>query len=215
MNEQLMKGSGIGKKRMPFAARVAACLILIGVLLPAALCVAAQQDPREAAIAADFAAGTNITVIIQNAVAAGLSVERAVQVLVAAGANAGSVVYAAITAGYSASDVVKGAANAVEGMGLSDSALLTQMATIISGATQAGATPAQVNTGLSNAGVPPTVIAGANSLAGSPGQPVYGYTAPPGGTPPTGGGPLGGGGGLIGGSGLGKPPTQPASPIVP
>ena len=131
MNEQLLKGigcvprwtrpasgpeRGIGTK-MPFAARVAACLILIGVLLPATLCVAAQQAPREAAIAADLAGGIDIAVIIQNAVAAGLSVDRAVEVLVTAGADPGRVVYVAITANFSASDVVRGAANAVERMG--------------------------------------------------------------------------------------------------
>ena len=235
MNEKLLKGircvqrwmhpasgteRGIGKKRMPFAARIAACLLMIGVLLPATLCVAAQQDPREAAIVADLAGGTDIAVIIQNAVAAGLSVERAVDVLVTAGADPGRVVSAAITAGFSASEVVRGAADAVQRMGLSDAALLTQMATIVSAARQAGASETAVNTGLSNAGVSPLMIANANARAASMPPPVYGYTAPPGFTrPPTAGtgGAFGrgAGGGLIGGSGLGKPPTTPASPTHP
>jgi len=220
MNEQLLKGigcmprwmrpasgteRGIGKKRMPVAARVAACLLLIGVLLPATLCVAAQQDPREAAIVADLAVGTDIAVIIQNAVAAGLTVARAVEVLVTAGADSGRIVYMAITAHFLASDVVCGAANAVQKMGLSDAALLTQLATIGSVARQAGASQTEVNTGFTCGGISPPVIAS-----------VYGYTAPPGYTVPLTAGIGGGAGGsLIGGSGIGKPPTTPASPTVP
>ncbi len=237
MNEQFMKGIKCvsrltrpasdmerenGKKRMPVAARVAACLLMIGVLLPAALCVAAQQDPREAAIAADLAAGTDIAVIIRNAVAAGLSVERAVGALVTAGADPGRVAYVAITANFPASDVVRGASNAVQRMGLSDAAVLTQITTIVSAATTAGAAPSQVNSGLSNAGVPPAVIANANARAAS--APVYGYTAPTAPAPATstviGAAVGGGGGGAIGGSGVGAPPTsasrtQPASPTKP
>jgi len=208
-------------KRVPFAARVAVCLLLIGLLLPAALCVSAQQDPREAAIVADLAGGTDIAVILRNATAAGLSVDRAVEVLVAGGADTGRVVYAAIIAGFTASDVVKGATNAIEGMGLTDAARLTQLAMIVSAAQQAGATVEQVNIWLSNAGVPPAVIASANTLAATTPAPVYGYTAPAGSTPPPTAG-IGGafgsataGGGLIGGSGIGQPPTGTASRTQP
>jgi hypothetical protein len=236
MNDKLLKGigcvqrwirpasgteHGIGKKRMPFAAWTLVCLILIGVLLPATLCVADQQDPRETAIAADLAAGTDIEVIIQNAVTAGLSVDRAVAAIINAGADPGRVVYAAIIANFAASDVVKGAAAAVAQMGVSDAPSMTRhMAAIIQAATQAGATTSQVNGGLSNAGIPANVIANANSMAASSTPPVYGYTAPPGSPPPTGEGTLGGGGGLIGGSGVGAPPssasgTRPASPTQP
>lgn len=241
MNEQLLKGircvprwtrpasgaeRGIGKKRMPFAARVAACLLLIGVLLPAALCVAAQQDPREAAIVADLAAGIDIAVIIQNAVAAGLTVSRAVEVLVTAGADTGRVVYMAITAQFLASDVVCGAANAVRRMGPSDAALLTQLATMVSVARQAGASETEVNTGLTCGSISPAVIANANARAAASPAPVFGYTAPAAPPPATttvigtavGGG--GAGGGAIGGSGIGAPPTsasgtKPASPTKP
>lgn len=167
--------------------------------------------------------------------AAGLSVCRDVEVLVTAGADPGRVVYVAIT-DFCASEVVPGtanavnficapevvrcAANAVERIGLSDAALLTQMATIVSAARQAGASETAVNTGLSNAGVPPAVIASANTRAASSTPPVYGYTAPPGSTPPPTAGiggafGRGGGGGLIGGASIGKPPTTPASPTKP
>lgn len=236
MKEQLLKGircvsrwtrpasdteRGIGKKRMPVAARIAGCLLLIGVFLPAALCVAAEQDPREAAIIADLAGGTDIAVIIQNAVAAGLTVVRAVEVLVTANsADSGRVVYMAITAHFLASDVVCGAANAVQRMNPSDAALLTQLAMVGSVARQADASQTEVNTGLTCGSISPAVIANANALAAASPPPVYGYTVPPGFTrPPTAG--IGGvfgrgaGGGLIGGSGLGKPPTTPASPTHP
>lgn len=216
---------GTGEKGLPVAAHLAACLLVIGLLLPANLCPAAEQNTAEAAIAADLAAGVEITVIIQNAVAAGLSVENAVAVLVTAGANPGVVVNAAIGAGFSAPNVVQGASNAIQQMGLPDAAVLTQMTTIVQAATQAGATPAQVNSGFSNAGVSPTVIANANTNAASTPPPVFGYTAPPTTAAPAtavvgaaaGGG---GGGGLIGGGAIGAQPTEasgnkPASPTQP
>jgi hypothetical protein len=234
MNEPLLKGircvshrprpasgteRGIVKKRMAIAARVAACLLLIGVLVAPPLSAATEDETRIAAITAALAAGTDIAVIIQNAVAAGMALDRAVEVIVGAGVDPGRVVYAAITAGFSASEVVRGAANGVEGRGLTDAGLLTQMTTIVQAATQAGATPSQINSGLVNAGIPATVIAAANAGAATSSGPVYGYTAPPGTPPPAGGigGTFGGGsgGGLIGGSGIGAPPTKPASPTKP
>lgn len=240
MNEQLRKGIvdvshrmrqpsdtklGIGKKRMPVAARFAASLLVIGLMLPTAPCVAAVPNPNEAAIAADLAAGVDITLIIQNAVAAGIPVDRAVEVLVTAGANPGAVVNAAIGANFAAADVTRGAANAVQQMGLSEAAAQTQLATIVQAATLAGAPPAQVNSGLSGAGFSATAIANANTNAASLPPPVFGYTAPPAPpTPPTGvivaGAGGGGGGGAIGGSGVGAPSTpasgtKPASPTRP
>ena len=277
---------GIGKKRMPFAARVAVCLLLIGVLLPAALCVAAQQgayvitttagaggsiyplmpavnhgssqtftitpkagyrvadlkvdgisvgavttyslnnvtathtisatfvDTREAAIAAELAAGTDFAVIIKNAVNAGMSVDNAVRALVTAGADPGKVTFDAITAKFDPSAVTQGAANGVAAKGLSDAAVQGQMATIVQAATQAGATPTQTNTGLSNASVPSTVIANANAIAAS--SPVFGYAALPSagaagsgvgsGLPVMSGGAGGSGGG--GGGGVNPSPSK-------
>ncbi|HLA27263.1 MAG TPA: hypothetical protein VJZ49_05160, partial [Syntrophales bacterium] len=195
---------GISEKRMPIMARVATCLLLISfIIIASPRSAASEEDARLAVIASDLAAGTDIAVIIQNAVAAGLSVDRAVEALVTAGAEPGMVAYAAITANFPVSDVVRGAANAIAQLGLSEAALLSQVTTIVSAATTAGANPAQVNSGLVNTGIPPATIANAISRAAS--APVFGYTAPA--TPPPAGppiiaGPVGGLGGLIGGSGV-------------
>ena len=193
---------GIGGIRCSTLSCVMAALLLLSVMSPLTVQAADEQDLRLVAIAANLAAGDDIVTIIQNAVAAGLTVERAVEALVTAGADLGRVVYEAIAANFPASEVVQGAANAVQRMGLSDAAFLTQMATIVSAARQAGASEASVNSGLSNAGVSPTVIASANALAASSRASVFGYRD------------------LIGGSGVGAPPTaasgaRPASPTTP
>jgi hypothetical protein len=214
---------GTWKQTITSSVWIAACFLAITLLLPPTFCFAAPTDPREAAIVADLASGKDIAVIIQNAVAAGITADKAVTVLVAAGADAGRVVYGAISAGFPATDVVHGAAAAASGLGLSEAALLTQVTMIISSATQAGANPTQVNSGLSNAGIPATMIANANTLVASAPAPVYGYSSPTPTPPPAAGiGALAGGsgGGMIGGSGIGAPPTpasgnQNASPTRP
>jgi hypothetical protein len=133
---------------------------------------------------------------------------------ISAGADPGRIVYVAITGNFNAADVIKGAASAVERMGLSDAAVLTQLTSIVSAANQAGATPSQVNSGLSNAGVPPAVIASASSNAATSPGPVYGYSAPAG--PATGGGGiLGATTVVIGGWSIGSRETKLASPTRP
>jgi hypothetical protein len=184
---------------------------------------AAIPDAQKTAIAAGVAAGTDIAVIMQNAVAAGLTPEEAVQELVRAGADPGRVVYEAITAKYSAEIVTKAAAEAVAATSGEDSALLSnQTAAIYSAALQAGATAGDVNGWLAAANIPPTVIANAGTQSGQTQGPAEGYSAPGqgpaltsliGGVGGAGGG-VGGAGGGIGGAGVGSP-TKPASPTKP
>jgi len=224
-NEYLQRGacdkcsakSDIGKKQYRYACIMALLLLLIGSVLSFPLC-AAEPDAQKAAISAGVAAGTDISIIMQNAVAAGMTPEQAVEAIVMAGADPGRVVYEAITAKYSDEAVVKGAAAAVQQLYGADSA---QVSAIVSAAIQAGASASQVNSALASAGVPPTVIATANTQSAQSPAPAEGYTAPVAPAPLTaavggGGGPIGGGGGApIGGSGVGAPPTKQASPYKP
>lgn len=194
---------------------VTAVLLLLCFMLPLTVQAASPQDPRIAAINADVAAGTDIAVIIQNAVAAGLTVQQAVEAIVAAGVDPGRVVYLAILANYPATDVITGAANAVSKMGLSETAFQAQITLIVSTARQAGATAGQVNSGLSLTGVSPNIIANANALAARNPAPVFGYTAPTPPAPPMTAGFGGPSGTPIGGSGIGAPPTKAASQTNP
>jgi hypothetical protein len=215
MSKQLM----MGVKYLWRGTCVMAVLLLLCVMLFSSVQTANAQDARITALNADVAAGTDIAVIIQNAVAAGLTVSQAVEAIVKAGVDPGRVTYAAITANFSPADVVRGAADAVETQGLSDSAFQAQITLIDSVARQAGASESQINSGLSSAGVPAGVIANANSQAIQSPAPVFGYTTPY--TPPPTGGIGGTGGtGFIGGSGIGAPENQasgskPASPSKP
>lgn len=201
-------------------------IALIFISLLPSLSLGAQggnrgQDPRLLRIAADLAAGTDIAVIIRNAVDAGLSVEKAVESLITAGADPGRVVYLAIAAHYPAEKVLKGAFTAVKKMGLSDIALQEAVNTIVSVALQAGATESQVNSAAMSAGIPAAVIANAIAEATSNPSPVFGYKAPGANTTSIVGNRVGapGAGSFIGGSGIGAPPTDaathPASPYNP
>ncbi len=217
-NEYLQRGAcvkfnaktGIGKKYYRhFSCFMAICLLLIGSVLSFPLC-AAEPDAQKAAISAGVAAGTDISIIMQNAVAAGMTPEQAVEAIVMAGADPGRVVYEAITAKYSDEAVVKGAAAAVLQLYGADSA---QVSAIVSAAIQAGASASQVNSALASAGVPPTVIATANTQSAQSPAPAEGYTAPVAPAPLT--AAVGGGSVPIGGSGVGAPPTKQASPYKP
>ena len=208
--------SGIWKKQYRyFTCMMAFFVLLIGSVLSFPLC-AAEPNAQQAAIAADVAAGTDVSVIIQNAVAAGMTTQQAVEAIVMAGADPGRVVYEAITAGYSAEAVVRGAAAAVLAQNSADTsstAFSAQVSVIISAAFQAGASASQINGWLADAGMPATVIASANTQASQSPAPAEGYTAPAAVAPLT--AVIGGGGVSVGGSSIGAPQTRPASPYVP
>ena len=204
-------------------------LFLIGSVLSLPL-HADDTNTQNAAIAAGVAAGTDVSVIIKDAVAAGMTPEQAVEAIVKAGEDPGRVVYEAITAKYDADAVIKGASVAVSqefgsGTNASPDAESKAVSAIISAGVQAGVSDSTVQAAVASTGVPPTVIANANTQAsgGSPG-PAEGYSAPAPPAPPTsnigggtggggGGGGSTGGGGTIGGSGIGS--SKPASPYKP
>lgn len=232
-NEYLQRGacdkcsakSGIGKKQYRYACIMALLLLLIGSVLSFPLC-AAEPDAQKAAISAGVAAGTDISVIMQNAVAAGMTPEQAVMAIVIAGADPGRVVYEAIAAKYLDKDVVKGVAAAVHQLYCADTSVTAttcsaQVSTIVSAAQQAGVSADQINGFLADAGTPATVVASANTQSSQNPAPAEGYTAPVAAAPLTaaiggGSGPIGGGGGApIGGSGVGAPQTKAASPHKP
>lgn len=191
-----------------------ALLVMSLMLLPLPLW-AQGQDAQQASIAADLAAGTDIAVIIKNALAAGMTVEEAVEAIVTAGADPGRVVYIAITANYSAEAVVQGATAAVSKMGLTGANFQAAVTVISSAALQAGATQSQVTAGARNAGVSTAIISNAITQALMSPAPVFGYTAPT--PPPTTAVVLGtvlgapGGATIIGGSAIGAPPTPAAT----
>ena len=173
----------IGKSEMKKAPNlyfscVMAVLFLMSMAVSLPLWAADQQDPKLAQIAADVAAGTDIALIIQQAVAGGMTVANAVEAVVNAGADPGRVAYIAITANYSAESVVQGAITAVSKMGLSDADFQTALTLIASAALQAGANPRQIISGAANAGVANNVIANAIAQARLNPAPVFGYTAP-------------------------------------
>lgn len=232
-NEYLQSGacdkccakSGIGKKQYRYACFMALLLLLIGSVLSFPLC-AAEPDAQKAAISAGVAAGTDISVIMQNAVAAGMTPEQAVKAIVIAGADPGRVVYEAITAKYLDKDVVKGVAAAVQQLYCADTSVTAttcsaQVSTIVSAAQQAGVSADQINGFLADAGTPATVVASANTQSSQNPAPAEGYTAPVAAAPLTaavggGGGPIAGGGGApIGGAAVGAPPTKQASQYKP
>jgi len=186
---------------------VVAVLLLVCMAVSFPLRAAGEQDPVLAQIAADVAAGKDIALIIQQAVAGGMTVANAVEAIVNAGVDPGRVVYIAITANNSAESVVQGAITAVLKMGLSEADFQTALTVICSTALQAGANENQITRGARNAGVSNTVIANAIAQAKSNPAPVFGYTAPA----PT--GPTTSGGG-IGGSSMGSR-SRRASPYTP
>ena len=234
-NEYLQRGAcvecnakaGIGKKHYRhFSCFMAICLLLIGSVLSFPLC-AAEPDAQKAAISAGVAAGTDISVIMQNAVAAGMTPEQAVKAIVIAGADPGRVVYEAITAKYLDKDVVKGVAAAVHHLYCADTSVTAttcsaQVSVIVSAAQQAGVSVDQINSFLADAGTPATVVASANTQSSQNPAPAEGYTVPVAAAPLTAGvgvgggsGPIGGGGAPIGGSSVGAPQTKQASPHKP
>jgi len=200
-------GSGIRKKRYLNSIRIFTFFLVVICSVFNFSVVAADMVTQKAAIAAGVAAGTPISAIINDAVAAGMTPGQAVEAIVMAGADPGKVTYDAITAGYSAEAVVKGAASAVSQQRCADTAICSgQTSRIISAAQQAGASSSEINGWLASAGIPPTIIASANT------QSSQGDYVPSGGTPLT--SIVAGGGGLIGGSSIGSP-TKQASPTKP
>ncbi|MFO7667344.1 MAG: hypothetical protein R6V76_12035 [Desulfobacterales bacterium] len=170
-----------GIKKAPgiyFVTCVMALLFLMSMEVSLPLRAAGQQNPRQALIAADVAAGKDIALIIQEAVAGGMSVANAVEAIVDAGVDPGRVVYIAITANYSAESVVQGAITAVLKMGLSEADFQNALTLISSAALQAGANDNQIITGAANAGVANNIIANAIARAKQNPAPVFGYSAP-------------------------------------
>lgn len=198
-----------------FACMTVFFFLLASVMLSSPL-RAADLDTAKAAIAAGVAAGTDVSVIMKDAIAAGMTTEQAADALVTAGADPGRVVYEAITAKYADEAVIKGVAGAVFRQHCTDSTLTSpcagQASAIISAGLQAGLTVPQINGWLAAAGFPPTVVASANTQVFQSPGPAEGYTAPTSGAPLT--SIIGGGGGPIGGSSIGSP-TKPASPTKP
>src|SRR4030042_2730152 len=157
---------------------VMAVLFLMSMVVSSPLRAAEAPDPRLAQIAADVAAGSDMAIIIQQAVAGGMTVANAVEAVINAGADPGRVVYLAITANYPAESVVQGAITAVLKMGLSDANFQNALTLIASTALQAGANSSQIIGGAANAGVADNVIANALAQARLNSAPIFGYTAP-------------------------------------
>lgn len=167
----------MGKGRKLFFSCVRAVLfLLMGMAVSIPLRAAGEQNPMQAQITADIAAGKDIASIIQQAVAGRMTVANAVGSIVTAGVDPGRVAYIAITAKFSAESVVQGAVTTVSKMGLSEADFRTALTLICSSAIQAGAHENQVARGAANAGAPNTAIANAIAQAMMPPAPAFGHS---------------------------------------
>jgi hypothetical protein len=157
---------------------VLAALLLFCFIIPMTAQAAEQKDQRIVALAADVAAGTDIAIIIKNAVDSGLALRKAAEEIVTASVDPGRVAYLGILAKFLPPDVICGVANAVTKMKLPPDAFLEQIALIASTSMQAGASESEVRIGLACGGIAATEIGNALVRATQSPAPVFGYTAP-------------------------------------
>jgi hypothetical protein len=164
---------------------VSAALLLFCFIIPITAQAAEQQDQRIVALAADVAAGTDIAIIIKNAIDSGLTLRRASEEIVMASVDPGRVAYLGILAKFLSTDVICGVATAVAKMKLPPDAFLEQIALIASTSLQAGASESEVRIGLACGGIAATDIGNALVRATQSPAPVFGYTVPTQTTAPT------------------------------
>jgi hypothetical protein len=184
MSKLLLICTGCLRARRHLASAV---LLLFCFMIPMNIQAAEQQDQRLVSLAADVAAGTDIAVVIKNAVDSGLTLRRATEEIVTTSVDPGRVAYLGILAKYLPPEVICGVANAVTKMKLPPDAFLEQIALVASTSLQAGASESEVRTGLACGGIAATEIGNAIVRATQSPAPVFGYTTPTQTTPPTAG----------------------------